>query len=237
MKCLTPDELFAFAMDPLRDENGPVALHIAKCAQCRENYQLALECICEDEYELSAQEEAEAEKAAAELTAAASLWNHFYDKISELGEKFAAPAGNIFKAAALGGLRHEVTFSLAAAARPGAGASLKSASLRNADEDEVKFTFESFSSPEEGGYWKMQMSLPRIPSASALITMKVTGADGAALSGTLDFLNQKTQLCCGVAALPFKTFLENKGCKEISFISGNGAVSPGRIRFLPESLR
>ena len=232
MKCLTPDELLHFAMEPLKKENGPSALHLAQCACCRENYELVLECLADDGNTVSAADERAAEEAAAELTGSTDLWTKLYSLVDELGKKIAAPAGNIFKPASFGSLRPVQGTLLAAAAGNGAGLS----SIQSSEE--VKFTFESYAAPGSGSYWKMQMTMPRTLSASSLILMKVTGENGALLDGTLNFLNQRTSLSCGCARLPFRTFLENKGCKEISFAAGrSGAASPGRIKFLPEALR
>ena len=232
MKCLSMEDLICLAMDPLREENCAAALHIARCSKCRENYQLALESVSEDGYEASAEEIAAAEKAAGELTGTSRMWNRFFETVDELSKKISSPAGNIFKRSPFGTLRSENTVLLAAAAAPGIR-SMKFA----APAEDIKFTFESYAAPESGNYWKMQMTLPRIPSSSSLILMKVTGLNGSFLEGTMDFLNRKTELCCGTASLPFMAFIENKSCKEISFISKEGTVSPGRIKFLPEALQ
>ena len=228
MKCLTPDELLCFAMEPLEQENSSAALHLMQCPECRANYELALECLADDDNVITAADEAAADEAAAELTG--SLWKKFYSYLEKVSGTLSAP-GNIFKSAPSGFLRPAPAMQFAAASRESAGVKH---SLEN---DEVKFTFESYAAPGSGHYWKMQMTMPRIFSGSALISMKVTGDNGAALDGTLDFLNQKTAFNCGCAHVTFKTFLENKGCKEISFAPQNGSASPGRLKFLPEALQ
>ncbi|MBQ9754648.1 MAG: hypothetical protein IJV93_07855 [Lentisphaeria bacterium] len=230
MKCMTPEELICFAMEPLRSENCPAALHIAGCSRCRDNFQLALESVCEKEYELSAEEETAAENAAAELTGSNAMWNKFFDTVDDLSKKITSPAGNVFKSTSFGSLRSEISVLFAASSGQGA------VKLPGPAED-IRFTFESYATPESGSYWKMQMTLPRIPSGSSLISMKVTDSKGAFLDGIMDFLNQRMELRCGLASLPFRVFIENKGCREISFVTRDGVVSPGRIKFLPEALR
>ena len=231
MKCLTPDELLQFAMEPLKEGNCPVALHLAQCPSCRENYELVLECLADDNNIVTAADEAAADEAAAELTGSSSLWKKFYSCLEEMSGKLSSSSGNIFKSAPLGFLRPAPVMQFAAASR-GADPVKHAPGI-----DEVKFTFESYAAPGSGHYWKMQMTMPRIISGSSLISMKVTGDNGAALDGTLNFLNQNTSFCCGCAHVTFRTFLENKGCKEISFAPLNGSASPGRIKFLPEALR
>ena len=225
MKCFTPDELIRFGMEPANQEGCGIALHLMQCPRCRENYQLALECINEDGYELSDSEE----ESASELDTLAALWEKFYSAVDELANKISG--AGLFKSAAFSFQRTVPSMQLAAARSGSSG------SLGFKVSEEIRFTFESYAAPESGSYWKMQMTLPRVPAASALISMKVTGADGAPLEGTLNFLNQKNTLSCGCANVPFRSFLENKGCKEISFTTAAGKVSPGRIKFLPEALR
>lgn len=231
MKCLTPDELLCFAMEPLKQENSSAALHLMQCPECRANYELALECLADDDNVITAEDEAAADEAAAELTGSCGLWKKFYSCLEGMSGKHSSSSGNIFKSAPLGFLRSAPVMQFAAVSRESSGVK------HFPGNDEVKFTFESYAAPGSGHYWKMQMTMPRIFSGSALISMKVTGDNGAALDGTLDFLNQKTAFNCGCAHVTFKTFLENKGCREISFLPLNGSASPGRIKFLPEALQ
>ena len=45
MKCYNFEQLIAFAMDPAKEENFEIASHIARCPECRSNFELALETV------------------------------------------------------------------------------------------------------------------------------------------------------------------------------------------------
>ena len=229
MKCYNTEQLIAFAQDPLREENAQMAAHIAVFPGCKNEFELALEAVAQDDILINDADQAEARSVVKAMQANASenvrFGNMFQNLLDMIRGSFSAGTirSGMAQTAAFGG-----ALNSAPRTAPRAGA-------------DPRITFESCCGKESRYYWKMQMTLPLMVTESSRIMLKVSNAEGRAVEngGMLLFLGKKIPITAGIASIPLKLFIENTRNKDensVRFMFPDAVISRGTIKFLPEAI-
>ena len=232
MKCYNFEQLIAFAMDPAREENFEIASHIARCSECRSNFELALETVSED-VEPQACDEEYAKTVVSAFFEKKNAWNKFQAffenaaaKLQEQVKKGLSflPSSQLFT------LNEQPVFASTAprkfASRPAAVPSFNSLPT---------VTFEAETPDYSDYYWKIQMAFPMMVSENAMIKMNVVDKNGKNLTnGTLLFLGKEFAITMGLSMIPFKEFQNSRQNASIGVRFSDGETVDGSIKFLPE---
>ena len=230
-KCYPADEIIAFAMDPLKEENAPIAAHILNCPHCREEHQLALEAIKQDEVPIFEQDRSDAGEAVRKYNETAAETIRFGAVLEKLCKQLGS-ISNLFS-------------SISSAAPQSAAPVFGVASMRTQSNVNMaaptmatpRITFESCCTADSKYYWKMEMVLPLNINSLSRVSLKVSDAEKQLINQCLlRFLGQDIQITGGTASLPLKVFSENVRVNSVEVTFSDGVVSPGKIKFLSESL-
>lgn len=230
MKCLSAEELIAFAENPGAEGNAGVAAHIFGCPECRADFRIALSVVKEGAGAAAAggADGRDAREAVSRMKRSGAAWRGLCGAVSRLRRLLdeGRPRGMVCLPAGgslwRGGAAPVFCASSGKRGLPGGSAP-------------PVITFESYEGREGAHYWKMQMTFPPVLSDGSPVVLKITDARGAPIpGGTLFFLGRELPAAAGAATLRFSDFKENLRDPTVRFRFADGFESPGVIQFLSD---